>query len=204
MKGKRTQKQNIFGALFGEMTEAKASGWSYALLAIAITVASFVFLVALGAVGVNAEEAKTTDWYLYCSYLVSPVAFGCTVWAVLAMTKIPLQTELKAQKCKGKYFLLAVLLQVGLLSLSELNLLFLEFLSMFGYENAGISIPSLNGMGFVGVLFVVAVLPEFVLPYLQPEKVPMLFFWKKADALAVHLQRVQFVRFWMDRIKAES
>ena len=141
------------------MTEAKASGWSYSLLAIAITIASFAFLVVFGAIGVNVVEVSRTDWYLYCSYLVSPLAFGCTVWAVLSMTKTPLQAELKEQTCKAKYFLLAVLLQIGLLSLSELNSLFLEFLSIFGYENAGLSIPSLNGMGFVGVLFVVAVLP---------------------------------------------
>ena len=50
-------------------------------------------------------------------------------------------------------YLIAFLLQIGLLSLSELNGLFLQFLGKFGYEHTPIVLPSVEGFGFVGVLF---------------------------------------------------
>ncbi|MFQ7079353.1 MAG: hypothetical protein ACLRSW_16265 [Christensenellaceae bacterium] len=52
---------------------------------------------------------------------------------------------------RAKYFLIAVLLQVGLFA-RGLNGLFLNFLGRFGYKDDPILLPSLNGFGLVGVL----------------------------------------------------
>ena len=107
----------------------------------------------------NVEGYTETDWYLYCSYLLTPLTFALVAWWVLTWMKTPVKEAIKAQKCHPKYFLIAVLLQIGLLSLSELNSLFLEFLAQLGYQESEILLPSMDGLGFVGVLFTVAVLP---------------------------------------------
>lgn len=156
MKGYDNQKQNT---LLGERTPAVSAGFAYTLTAVAILAFSFLFLLVLAAAGVMGEDITSQNWYLYCSYLLTPLAFACVIGCILRWSKTPILAEIKAQKCKGKYFLLALLLQIGLLSLSELNTLFIEFLEIFGYQSAEIALPSLNGMGIVGVLLVVAVLP---------------------------------------------
>ena len=65
----------------------------------------------------------------------------------------------KSLKGSPKYILLGITMQIGLLCLSELNTLFLQLLGYFGYVSAEILLPSMEGVGFVGVLFVVGVLP---------------------------------------------
>jgi hypothetical protein len=54
---------------------------------------------------------------------------------------------------------MALLLQIGLFSLSELNTLFMQFLQSFGYTPQEIRLPSMDGIGFVGTLIAVALLP---------------------------------------------
>jgi membrane protease YdiL (CAAX protease family) len=156
MKRYEDQKQNT---LLGERTPAANAGFTYTLTAGVMLTFSFLFLLALAAVGVRGEEVTSQNWYLYCSYLLTPLAFVCVIGWSLRWSKTPILTEIKAQKCKGKYFLLALLLQIGLLSLSELNTLFIEFLAIFGYQSAEIALPTLEGIGLIGVLLVVAVLP---------------------------------------------
>ena len=73
-------------------------------------------------------------------------------------TQKPFFGTLREQKCKPKYFALALLLQIGLFSLSQLNGWFLEWLENFGYTSPDIPLPNMDGWGFVGVFFVVAVL----------------------------------------------
>lgn len=146
------EKRNI--KLLGEPTQASASGIAFSLAAVLPTVLSVIFLLAVGA-----GDYTQTDWFLYVSYLLPQVAFAITAIWFLFYTKTPIKKTLQSQKCKPRYFLLALLLQVGLLFLSELNALFLQFLGNFGYEDPGITLPSMDGFGFVGVLLVVAVAP---------------------------------------------
>ena len=146
------EKRNI--KLLGEPTQASASGIAFSLAAILPTILSVIFLLAVGA-----GDYTQTDWFLYVSYLLPQVAFAITAIWFLFYTKTPIKSVVKSQKCKPRYFLLALLLQVGLLFLSELNALFLQFLGNFGYEDPGITLPSMDGFGFVGVLLVVAVAP---------------------------------------------
>lgn len=159
MKNNRKEKRESFLSSFiGEPTPAKASGITFTLAAVGLVLLSFLFLALLSVCGLG-EGVEGKDWYLYCSFLLSPLAFALVAVFVLRWTKTPILQEMKAQKCSPKYFLLAFLLQVGLLCLSKLNELFLKFLSRFGYTDTPILLPSMDGAGVVGVLLVVAVLP---------------------------------------------
>lgn len=156
----RNKQGGFLSSLIGAPTPPKASGLTFSLAAISVVVASFVFMLFLAVSGLAAQESVTTsDWYLYCSYLLTPLCFAFVAWWILRWTNTSFKAEIKAQACGSKYFLIAVLMQVGLLSLSELNTLFLKFLAQFGYTEIPIQLPSLDGFGFVGVLFTVAVLP---------------------------------------------
>ena len=140
--------------MLGEPTQASASGIAFSLAGILPNVLSVIFLIFIGS-----EDYSNTDWYLYATYLLPQIAFAITIMWFLYYSKTPLKKAVQSQKCKPRYFILALILQVGLLFLSELNALFLQFLGNFGYEDAGIGLPSMDGFGFVGVLIVVAVLP---------------------------------------------
>lgn len=135
-------------------TQASASGIAFSVASVLPTVLSVLFLLCVGS-----GDFSQTDWFLYVSYALPQIAFLITAVWFFYYLKQPIGQTLKNQKCKPRYFLLAFLLQLGLFSLSELNALFLEFLGNFGYVDVGISLPSMDGFGVVGVLFVVAVLP---------------------------------------------
>ncbi len=145
---------NKNGSVLGERTQAAASGIAFSIASILPTVLSVVFLLALG----NGDYTQA-DWYIYVSYLLPQIAFAITAIWFLYYAKIPMGKAFADQKCKPRYFLLALLLQVGLFSLSELNAWFLSFLHEFGYEDFVIRLPSMDGWGFWGVLLVVAVVP---------------------------------------------
>ncbi len=160
MKDKHKEKREGFLSSFiGEPTPAKASGLTFTLAAAGLVLLSFAFLLLLAISGLGVEGVEKKDWYLYCSFLLSPAAFALVAVFVLRWTETPILQEVKSQKCPPKYFIIALLLQVGLLCLSELNEWFLSFLSRFGYEDTPILLPSMDGVGLIGVLLVVAVLP---------------------------------------------
>ena len=153
-------KQGGVASFIGEPTPAKVSGLTYSLAAVGMITLSFLAMLLLFAFGVTAKEGYAeSDLYLYVSYLVTPTAFAFVSWWVLRWKGTPLRVFIKEQKCLKRYFLLAVTLQIGLLSLSELNSLFLNFLGKFGYESQPLQLPSMDGFGFIGVLLAVAVMP---------------------------------------------
>lgn len=147
-------KSTINEKLFGEPTQASASGIAFSLATVLPTLLSVLFLMSIGA-----GDYAQTDWYVYVSYLLPQLAFAITAIWYLYYLKTPVKKAVESQKCKPRYFLLAIFLQIGLFSLSELNALFLQFLGQFGYEDVGIRLPSMDAFGFVGVLLVVAVVP---------------------------------------------
>ena len=140
--------------LLGDPTQASASGIAFSLAAVLPNLLSIIFLIAVGT-----GDYAQTDWYLYVSYLLPQLSFAITAIWFLFYTKTPVKNAVKNQKSKPRYFLIALFLQVGLFFLSQLNALFLQFLGNFGYEDAGIRLPSMDGVGFLGVLIVVALLP---------------------------------------------
>lgn len=146
-------------SLFGELTPEKKSGLVYSATAVSLVLVSFLFQIVLSVAGASVGEDPKPDWYLYCSFLLPQLGFSAIVVVYFVRTKEPVRSV--AGKCSPKYFLLAVVLQIGLLSLSELNSLFLDFLGRFGYRSE-INLPSLDGAGLFGVLFVVALLPALL------------------------------------------
>ena len=158
MKTNEIKNNNVNEFLKG-MNPPKSSGFAYSVSAVLPTIFSFVFLVVVTACGLTANKGyENKDWYLYASFLITPIAFFAFA---LFFYKI---TDNKLAQCvnlgTGKYYLLALFLQFGLFSLSELNNLFLKGLhSLFGYESTPIALPNVMGWGIVGVIFVVAVLP---------------------------------------------
>ncbi len=159
-KHENEKQSGVISTFIGEATPAKSSGLTYTLSAFAANVVALVFILILFVSGIAGQEGlEKSDWYLYCSYLISPISFALVAWLVLRWQKIPLKKAISSQKCAPRYFMIAVFLQVGLLGLSELNALFLKFLEGFGYQDTPILLPSMEGFGFVGVLFTIALLP---------------------------------------------
>ena len=159
MESKNAQnRNNPFGNLFGEPTPAKASGLAFSVATLLPTVLSFFFLLALALLGLgDTENYQTADWFLYANYLLPQISFALVTLAYLRYRQIPARVAVQKQVCKPVYFLVAIILQIGLFGLSELNALFMEWLQGFGYTDAGILLPSVDGLGFVGVLLVVGV-----------------------------------------------
>ncbi len=136
---------------------AKTSGLSYTVAACAVFFVSLVIVLAVAAAGVDTENPP--QWYLYLNFLAAPIGFACVGAWYFWYAKKPFKQFFKEESCSPKYYLIALLMQTGLLSLGELNTLFLTFLEKFGYENPEITLPSLEGFGFFGVLLTVAVIP---------------------------------------------
>ncbi len=157
MKNAIEQENTIFNRL-GERTREKAAGLSFSLAAVLPTFLSLIFLVVISALGLTKEGYQNSDWFLYASYLLPQISFIIVAAAFFRFLKLSPKAVLKKQKCSIKYYILAIVLQIGLLCLSELNVWFLKLLGNFGYQDAGILLPSMDGVGFFGVFFVVAIL----------------------------------------------
>ncbi len=139
-----------------QRTESGSSGLAFSVLVLFLLIASLVFSMILSFLP---KENQSAQWVLYLQYLCSTVALaGGIVWYFYNRKK-PVKEWVKEQKCSWKYYLVAVVLQVGLFSLSELNGYFVSWLEGLGLKVPQPNIPSLEGFGFVGVLFVVGVLP---------------------------------------------
>lgn len=159
MNKKNTNDSSKIFSYFGEPTQGKTGGLAYSFSTVLLILASFAFLLIVTALGFTEEGYEEKSWFLYCSYLLPQAVLFATAVFCLKFSKTPIKEYVRSQKCKPVYFLIALLLQIGLWSLSELNGLFLKFLGKFGYEDSGILLPSMDGFGFFGVLITVAVLP---------------------------------------------
>jgi membrane protease YdiL (CAAX protease family) len=159
MECKNNDKNGVFHSLIGTPTPAKASGLTYSLAAILSVVVAFLFLIGIAVLGLAKEGYENSDWYLYCSYLLTPLTFLWIAYFVLRWSRQSFRLEIRAQACPIKYFAIAILLQCGLFCLSMLNTEFLEWLEKFGYEDTPIQLPSMDGFGLIGVLFTIAVMP---------------------------------------------
>ena len=141
-------------------TQAKASGVAYSASVMVLLALSMLASIVMGAAGLTVKEnAPKPNWYIYLNYLLPQISLFLVAVIYFAWLKRPAKQALKEQKCHPKYFLLAVLLQVGLLSLGTLNDAFLRFLERFGYQNTSLLLPNLNGFGLVATIVCVALLP---------------------------------------------
>ncbi len=148
-----------FEKYFGLSTPSKTAGLAFSIATILLVVISFLFSVVLTTAGLEAESVGNPDWLLYLSYILPQLAFALTIWFALAYQGVAVKTAVRSQKCHWKYFIIALVLQAGLMSLSQLNDWFLQLLGGIGYQDQGMAIPSLDGFGVVGVILVVALLP---------------------------------------------
>lgn len=152
------KKNGMVSSLFGSLTEAQASGLSYSGAAFLPYAFSFLFLLVGAVCGLFYEGYETDDWYLYVSYLLSQMAFAAVAVWYFATSKKSVKTLIGKPKVFD--FLLAIALQFGLMFfLGGINEWFMILLERWGLSAPEPQIPSLDGFGFVGVLFVVAVLP---------------------------------------------
>ena len=157
---KKQQNEGFFSSLIGDRTSSKTAGLTYTVAALAMFAVSFVLSCII--LGANIPEGENPDWVLYAQYLAVPFSFLFVGYWYFSYTKTPVKQFVKEQKCHWKYYLIAVALQVGLFSLSELNGVFLQFLKRFGYQDVGINLPSMDGVGFIGVFVTIALLPAIM------------------------------------------
>lgn len=159
---KKQNKNGFFNGLLGEPNAAKASGATFTLVSILPVFLSVIFIIVIGVLGFAGEEVTKNDWYIYAGMLLVQISFVLIAIWYFKWTKKSIKTAFLEQKCHPKYFLWAIILQFGLMSLSELNTLFLKLLGNVGYQDSGLTLPSMEGWGFVGVFLVVAVLPAIL------------------------------------------
>lgn len=141
-----------------ELNKPRASGLAYSLTSVIPVMLSMLFLIVITACGLKVEQDNQPDWYLYCCFLLPQIG-SLLIVAFFMKCK---QTSIReiCKPVKWRYFLIAVVLQFGLFSLAELNTWFLELLGKVGYAENEILVPNMDGFGFVGVLFTIAVLPS--------------------------------------------
>jgi len=147
--------------LLKSLDSPASGGVIYSLAAIVPTVISLIFSVVIlllkngGAIG---EDYSSSDWYIYCSYLVAQIAFlGIAIFAKKYFS-LPLKQIYSPPKLR--YFIVALAAQFGLFSLSFVNSFFIEFLQKLGIDYLGsVAVPSLDGGRIVLAVFVIAVLP---------------------------------------------
>ncbi len=157
MKGNNTQKNT--NSFLGVPTPAKASGGIFTLAAIVPIFVSFVFIILISVMGLAKEGYDKTDWYLYVSYLMSPISILMIAIIYFRFLNKPIVSVIKQQKCAAKYYIWALVLQAGLICLSLLTSWFLAWLEKFGYKLRVPNLPNMDGFGFVGALFCIALLP---------------------------------------------
>jgi len=134
--------------------DARTGGASYSVGVALLLAVSLVLSVVVSLAPSFAEK----DVYLYLCYLLPVFCYMLPVVYLIIKTKTPFKRVYRG--CKWYYFLLAVIMQFGLLSLSEANSIFVNFLRGLGLKvSSSVSLPSLEGFGVVGVIFSVALLP---------------------------------------------
>jgi membrane protease YdiL (CAAX protease family) len=142
--------------LRNNLYDTKSVGVLYSAAMVLLVLLSFLFSVVL----LLFDFQPTTsypDWYIYCSYLLPQIAFAAAVVLFFACTTA--EPKEVYRPAKWQYFLLAVLFQFGLFSLSWVNDQFSGALNqLVGYESS-ISLPDLSGGGIVWAILIIAVLP---------------------------------------------
>ena len=139
----------------------REAGVSYSLAAGVTIVLSFVLSLILLMIGVG-QEAEGQDWYKYLGFLLAQVSFLAAALFFFRRTRTSVKKFYRG--CKWYYFVIALLLQFGLLfSLNFLNDYFVKLLDLFGYHASFVdSVPSLDGWKLLPALLVIALLPAIL------------------------------------------
>ncbi len=139
----------------------REAGLSYSIGEALPVLLSLLLSLIFGLLGVT--EYAGADWYLYLSFLLPQLCFAATAAVFFVRSKQKVKTVVVGEsRPKWRYFLIAVILQFGLLALNELNPFFLWLLGLMGYQQSAVTIPDTQGGMVVLVLFVVALLPALL------------------------------------------
>jgi len=147
--------------LLKSLSSPASGGLIYSLASLAPTVLALIFAVVLAILlscGVIGEEYASSDWYIYCSYLISQIAFVGIALFAKNFFAVPIKQIYRPTKIK--YFAVAIAAQFGLFSLSFVNSYFIAFLQWLGLNYSGdVLLPSLDGGKIVLAIIVIALLP---------------------------------------------
>ena len=147
-------------AIRKSLYDQRAAGLVYSGAEVLALFFTFFFALILSSLGIEVPDDPSVypDWYRYCGYILPQAVFCLTV--VLFFVFVDAKPKEVYRGAKVRYFLVAVLLQFGLFSLSRANAEFIGVLErVFGYTMPASGLPSLEGWYIVPVLLVVAVLP---------------------------------------------
>ncbi len=150
-----TQKQEN-KPLIGE----KVGGFGYTAAVISVFVVSFFYAL----LGDADSDLKT-----YLSFLLPCIALALAIFVTIKCCKVPFKETLKFYNFsfKKRYWAVVVLLSFGMLfGLGELNNMFIEFLSKFGYQEPQSSLPTLSVWSVLLCTLIIAVLPPILEEYL--------------------------------------
>lgn len=132
------------------------AGIAYSASAVLPVIASLILGI-IASVAAGSAYAQT-DWYRFLSYLLPQLCFAAAAVVYFRRSKVSLRATYRG--CKWYYFPIAIALQFGLMfSLNELNAFFIRFLELFGYQDAGVPLPSLNGWNLLPAVIIIAVFP---------------------------------------------
>lgn len=134
----------------------KEAGITYSAAAVFPVLFSALLLLIILVAG--AKDYENEDWYKYLGFLIPQMCFAGA--AIFFFRRSKASVKQTYAGCKWYYFVLALVLQFGLLfSLNELNGYFIQLLELFGYKRAESSIPSLGGWNLLPAILVIALLP---------------------------------------------
>ncbi|MDE6058702.1 MAG: CPBP family intramembrane metalloprotease [Clostridia bacterium] len=106
----------------------------------------------------GAKDYSEADWFKYLGFLIPQLCFAGIAVFFFRKTRTPVQKVYGG--CKWYYFIIALVLQFGLLfSLTELNGYFVKLLTLMGYKPSESTLPSLDGWNLLPAILVIAVLP---------------------------------------------
>lgn len=154
------------GTLSPLYARARLSGGFFSAVVLGMLLINCVYSLTVALLaklqGTEVSAITGTETAKYLSYLLYQLLYlGALAAIVLIYKEKP--RAFGYRKTPWRYFLLALVLQFGLLfSLDKANSYFIELLGLIGYDGGSLdasSLPSLAGGGLAGVLVVVALLP---------------------------------------------
>lgn len=129
------------------------AGLAYSLAALI----PILFSAALSVLLIVRPAFAETDGYIYLSYALPQIALAASAACFFARSKVPVRET--GGKPSWYFFPLAVLLSFGLLSLSEVNGLFIGVFQKMGYVPSDVPVPELSGWNLLPALLLIAVTP---------------------------------------------
>ena len=106
---------------------------------------------------ITGKEGADAEWVRYLSYLLPQIGIALSLLIFFRRTRMSPREVYRP--AKWQYFPIAIALAFGLLSLSGLNGLFVDWLAGNGYQPASSPLPDVSGWYLLPALLVIALLP---------------------------------------------